>query len=281
MSDRCADVSEAAGETLFATAVTATSWLLLEVPGTWPRDVASEGVLSTAADEAVSAWLAATPGSRLQFVRRPDRARGSLLAFVVRAAESETSVRRVELEAHDDLAGLDLSSAGEETDASLVLVCGHGTRDRCCALRGTAVYAAIAERLGDEEVWISSHQGGHRFAANVLVLPAGIQLGRVGAEEAPLLVSRALAGRIELTHYRGRTCYEPHVQAAERIVREEGVLEGVGDLRLVDASDEAVRFHAWDGSEYAVRVDTIEGPAVPASCGAEPEPQRAFAASLL
>ncbi|HET7744046.1 MAG TPA: sucrase ferredoxin [Gaiellaceae bacterium] len=281
MSGRCAELSEAAGELLSATAVTARSWLLLEVPGTWPRDVVDGGVLPEAAEEAVSAWLDETPGSRLQFVRRPGRAAGSLLAFVVRAEEAAGSVRRIQLEAHDDLSALDLASAGEPMDDSLVLVCGHGTRDRCCALRGTAVYTALAERLGEDEVWISSHQGGHRFAANVLVLPAGIQFGRVVAEQAAFLVARALAGRIDLAHYRGRTCYEPRVQAAERLIREEGGFEGVGDLRLIDASDGTVRFRAWDGSEYAAKVEQISGPAVSASCGAEPEPQRAFAARLL
>ncbi len=282
MSERCAELSEAAGESLSATAVTASFWLVLEVPGTWPRDVGAAGVLPPAADEAVSGWLAETPGSRLQFVRRPGRGGGGpLLAFVVRAEEAMSSVRRIELRTHDDLAGLDLSSAGDPTDASLVLVCGHGTRDRCCALGGTAVYAALAEKLGDEEVWISSHQGGHRFAANVLVLPAGIQLGRVAVGNAPFLVARALAGRIDLAHYRGRTCYAPRVQAAERLVREESVLDGLADLELVAADEQAVRFRAWDGSEYTATVEEIEGPVVPASCGAEPEAQRAFAARLL
>ncbi len=281
MSARCAELSESAGETLSATAVTASSWLLLEVPGKWPRDVGASGVLAAPAGEAVSAWLANTPGSRLQFVRRPRRdGDGPVLAFVVVAEEQKCSVRRIELQAHDDMGGLDLSSAGEPTDASLVLVCGHGSRDRCCALRGAAVYAALAEELDDEGVWISSHQGGHRFAANVLVLPAGIQLGRVAPDAARLLVAQALAGRIDLAHYRGRTCFEPAVQAAERFVRGESALEGLADLELVGTDGDAVRFRARGGSEYAVSVQEVEGPVVPASCGAEPKPQRAFAARL-
>jgi hypothetical protein len=282
VSERCAELSEAAGESLASTAVTASRWLLLEVPGTWPRDVAAAGVLPAAAHGAVSAWLADAPGSRLQFLRRPGpRADGPLLAFIVQAEESERSVRRIELRAHDDLAGLDLSSAGDLVDAPLVLVCGHGSRDRCCALRGTAVYRALEQRLEHDELWISSHQGGHRFAANVLVLPAGIQLGRVAASEAPLVVARALAGRIDLAHYRGRTCYEAHVQAAEQLVREEAMLAGISDLELLAADDRSVRFRAWYGSEYAASVEEVAGPLVPASCGAEPEAQRAFAVRLL
>ena len=97
--------------------------------------------------------------------------------------------------ASHDLADADLDADGEPVTTDLVLVCGHGSRDACCALHGTSVFGALAGRLGDEELWISSHQGGHRFAANVLVLPLGLQLGRLGPDSAPLAVARALAGR--------------------------------------------------------------------------------------
>jgi len=278
--ERCSDLSRAAGEPLAATATTAECWLLVEVPGTWPRDVSAEGTLPELAHEAVAAWLARTPRSRLQFVRRPGRPAESLLAFVVRAEEDAAETRRIALDRHADLAETDLDNEGEAVEGSLVLVCGHGSRDACCALRGTAVFGALAQRLGDEELWISSHQGGHRFAANVLVLPAGLQFGRVEPEEAPFLAARALAGRIELGRYRGRTCYEPAVQAAERVVRYTAGLERIGDLRLAGVERAIVRFRAWDGTDHAAIVEEVEGPTVPASCGADPEPQTVFSARI-
>ena len=236
MSERCAELSEAAGESLVATAVTASVWLLLEVPGSWPRDVADEGALPEAAQGAVATWLAETPGSRLQFLRRPRRARADApVAFVLRAEEGEQEVRRIELERYEDLASLDLGSAGHVVERSFVLVCGHGSRDRCCVRRGTGVFATLADRLDEEQLWMSSHQGGHRFAANVLVLPLGLQFGRVEAGEAPYLVARALGGRIELDRYRGRTCFEPAVQAAEHAVRTAASLDGADDLRTARA----------------------------------------------
>ena len=181
----CADLSEAAGESLAATAVTALAWLLLEVPGAWPRDVSNPGTLPPGAEASIRAWLAETPGSRLQFVRRPGRSRETRLAYVVRSAEGASDVRRFALPDLEALSGLDLADGGEAVDSSLVLVCAHGSRDRCCSLRGTAVFGALADRLGEEELWISSHLGGHRFAANVVVLPSGLQFGRVTPEEAP------------------------------------------------------------------------------------------------
>jgi hypothetical protein len=281
VSARCSELSLAAGEDLRATAVTAQCWLLVEVPGPWPRDVGDETALPAGAREAVAAWLERTPGGRLQFVRRPGGGAGALRAFVVTAEEERRDIRRFELEHLDDLAEIDLGSGGVPLDESLVLVCGHGTRDRCCALRGNAVFDALAGRLGAEELWISSHLGGHRFAANVLVLPAGIQLGRVEPDAAGFTVARALGGRVPLEHYRGRTCYPAPVQAAEHAVREADELLDVDDLRLLGVDGRLVRFRSRDGNEWSVEVEEMRGPAVPASCGVEPTPQRTFGVRVM
>lgn len=278
---RCSDLSRAAGEPLAATASTAEQWLLVEVPGTWGRDVATLGSLPASAHDAVSEWLARTPRSRALFLRQHGRSSRRSVAFVVRADEVSAEVRRIELVSHEDLAQMDLESEGELVAESLVLVCAHGTRDACCALRGTAVYGALAGQLGDSEVWLSSHQGGHRFAANVLVLPAAVQLGRVDEDNAARVVSRALEGRIELDHYRGRTCYEPRVQAAEHAIRQELGLDIVDDLRLSAMDGSVVRFRGRNGVEHAASVEEIDGPRVPVSCGAEPERQKAHVARLV
>jgi hypothetical protein len=278
---RCSASSLEAGESLAATATTAEHWLLVEVPGTWPRDVSMEGALPEPARKQVDTWLQERTSSRLLFVRRPGRPVGRTLVFAIQAAESEMLVRRIELTDPAELADVDLLSDGDQTDRPLVLVCGHGTRDACCALHGTAVHGALAARLGDDELWISSHQGGHRFAANVLVLPAGLQFGRVAPGAAASIVDRALSGRIVLDHYRGRTCYTSSAQAAEHVLREAGGLEGVADLRLVDGDGARVRFRARDGSEHVVLVEEVVGARVPASCGADPEHQRAFSARVL
>jgi hypothetical protein len=147
--------------------------------------------------------------------------------------------------------------------------------------RGTAVFNELAGTLDRADVWISSHHGGHRFAANVLVFPLGLHLGRLDPADARRVVSQAVDGRIELAHYRGRTCYEPQVQAAEHAVRAVAGLTHVEDLSLGGIDGAVVRFASRDGSEQAVAVEEIEGPSVPASCGAEPESQRTFATRLV
>jgi hypothetical protein len=277
---RCAALSELAGEPLDATASTTQSWLLVEVPGTWSRDVSDGDGLPEAARRSVRAWLERTPSSRLLFIRRPGRSHDEgALAFVVHAAGSRSRVRRLELAQLDDL---DLDESGtDETGSQLVLVCGHGTRDPCCALRGTAVYGALASSLGPEQVWISSHQGGHRFAANVLVLPSGVQLGRISVAEAAAVVAEALAGRIDLDHFRGRATYSPEVQAADIAVRRAFGIDGTDDLHLVEADANTVRFRDVTGREHVAIAERRSGPVVPASCGGEPESQVAFSARVV
>ena len=153
-------------------------------------------------------------------------------------------------------------------------------RDACCALRGSAVFGALAADLESDSLWLSSHQGGHRFAANVLVLPSGIQLGRVAPEDASRVVGDALAGRIPLDHYRGRTAYSAREQAAEGVVREAVGMLSLTDLTLVGDDGVHVRFVGADGRELRARLEEITGPTVPASCGAEPSPQKQLAATL-
>ena len=279
-SARCCEVSEAAGEPSSATATTAVNWLLVEVRGTWPRDVSDLGGFDVATRRAITDWLERTPSSRLLFVRRPGRARERQAAFVVQASERDTLVRRLDLGYEDRLGGSDLASDGDVVSSQLVLVCGHGTRDACCALRGNAVFGALQELVSPDDLWLSSHQGGHRFAANVLVLPAGIQLGRVSVDDAPRLVTDALRGRIALERYRGRTAYTAREQAAERVVRESRRLVGATDLALVEDDGTQVRFRDVEGNEVGAVPDEVFGPAVPASCGAEPEPQRHYVADL-
>ena len=280
-SVRCSELSERSGEPLGATATHAEHWLLLEMPGTWPRDV-SDGVgLPDGSRAAVRAWLERTPSSRMLYVRRPGRDRaGTRHAFVVRSSDETTEVRRIEFSSPEGLADLDLSRAGDVTSAQLVLICGHGTRDTCCAVRGTAVHAALASHLEPDELWISSHQGGHRFAANVLVLPAGIHLGRLMPDTAPHVVARALAGEIDLEHYRGRTAYPQATQAGERALRAAEGLDAVSDLHVVWADGDRARFRSRDGREHATVATRIEGPTVPPSCGAEAETQIVFTARL-
>lgn len=124
---------------------------------------------------------------------------------------------------------LDAIAAGPEAFAAFkpmpmpartILVCTHGTHDRCCAKFGFAAYRAIAAeaaRRGGFDLWEASHLGGCRFAATIVALPAGRKYGRL----APNAVAEFLAADAEdrpyVPAYRGGPGHDAAQQAAEVI----------------------------------------------------------------
>ncbi len=252
----CSGSSLAAAEPLGGSATQARRWLLVEASWRWERDV--EG--TTLPDDlrrAVDAF-----DGRVQLIRRPDRRAQAPRLFLAetRQAGGDLWTARVD---GDEVVRV------EPLSGPLVLVCCHGRRDPCCARLGTPVYEALAERLAPEALWQSSHLGGHRFAANVLVLPAGVLLGRVSVDDADAVAAAIADGLIPLAHYRGRTMHAPEAQAADAAVRARLGLAAVGDVSVAAVADGAVRLETPRGAIEA-RVETEEGPPVATSCGDEP-----------
>ena len=113
----------------------------------------------------------------------------------------------------------------------------------------------------------------------MIVLPAGIQLGRIPLERAAQVVGLLAADRIPLDLYRGRTIYAPPVQAAEIAVRSLAGADRIGDLRLLAHEDDRVTF-ATPAGELTARVERRPGRTVPASCGADAEPTIEWVAAV-
>ena len=113
-----------------------------------------------------------------------------------------------------------------------------------------------------------SHLGGHRFAANVLVLPDGLCFGRLDSRAAVALVEELEAGRLPLDHLRGRTALGPEQQAAEILLRRELGLTGLGDLRPVgvSGSERQSRFARADGREVVAHLHAERLPPQRVSC---------------
>ena len=237
MADRralCAEISAESGEPLSATASRIDHWILVEYRGVWAPHPLTDSALPQRVKDHLAEQLDALSRARLLFVRRPDhRHHAGLACFVGRSRESGSSLRRLELESHEDLVEVDFTSdPGEPVDHPLFVVCTHGKRDRCCARYGRPLYVALCELSEPDRVWQSTHVGGDRFAGSLVCLPEGLYFGRVGAPEAWPVLEEYLAGRIHLDRYRGRCCYPFPVQAAERAVRDQTGLRGLDDLEL-------------------------------------------------
>jgi hypothetical protein len=242
----CAEVSLDNRESLSATASRVDHWILIEYRGLWGHDALTASGLSAEVKARLSEQRDARRNTKLLFLRRPHRRdHPSLAVFWGSSTAAGPELYHAELEAYDELLGLDLTRPGAEPAGHpLLIVCTHGKHDRCCARYGRPLYKALEEQAEDDWVWQSSHVGGDRFAGNVVVLPEGLYFGRVDSEHAWSLFDEYLAGRIDLDRYRGRSIHSFSEQAAEIAIRRMTGLRGLGDLELIEHDGAHVRFRA-------------------------------------
>jgi hypothetical protein len=232
----CSSLARSHGEPMLGTASRVRSWLLVEQPGEWGANALTESEL----DRGLAAELKARAGGRVRVLltRRsdeemPERRR----CFLVHSGAARHWVRSWDVGDPSDLLRVDFGAlvAGQPPDVGvdwpgpLYLLCTNGRRDPCCETRGGPAARAL-RGLRPERSWECSHVGGDRFAANLVCLPHGIYFGRAGPEALERIVSLYEGGVIDLAHYRGRSCYEPVVQAAEALVRARTGLAGIDDL---------------------------------------------------
>jgi hypothetical protein len=198
------------------------AWLLVEHPGPWPHEPA-EAELPAPLGALVS--LAATLGIRVQMIRRPGRRRVGDVRTVMTGwvAGREPWLRRGEVSATaPELTERDLKELAVGTPAPfgsppgepVFLVCTHGRRSACCGRLGAPLAQALATRHPGQ-VWETTHVGGHRFAANLVILPHGLYYGPVGVDAAAAAISAYQRGAVAPGRYRGRAGQPRPVQQAE------------------------------------------------------------------
>ncbi|MBD5605600.1 MAG: sucrase ferredoxin [Candidatus Eremiobacteraeota bacterium] len=218
----CAERSAARGDSMLGTAPPQTRVLLVHQPGPWgPR-----GFTESRCDPAVSRRLdaaAAKAGMRLQAIRRPGKHEVGMPAggYHVGIADTAVGAATITWWRVDDLAdiaaelelGWPTRPPAEIDHAPLYLVCAHGRHDACCALRGRPVAQAL-QTVRPGRVWETTHLGGDRFAANLLVLPTGELYGRVPPALAADFADAVDAGNIVPALMRGRIGLQPIAQAA-------------------------------------------------------------------
>ncbi len=259
-------------------------YLLVEEPGPWGAGALPASRLGEELTAALKA-VAARRGVKLLLVRRPDAAGrdpgGPRRLFLADCRRGATALRtRVA-----DLADLAAAAAAEDgwsaAEGPLLLVCTHGRKDWCCAVRGRPVVTALAA-LDGHAVWECSHLGGDRFAATVLALPGGAVHGHVEPADAPALLAAVRAGRVLPAKLRGRCGDAVVVQAAEGHARlalgEDGLDAFVPRRaeRLPDGPAGQVRWRVLlEAGGAPLEVDLREGraPAQRLTCSAAGEQQ--------
>jgi len=198
------------------------AWLLIEHPGPWPPEPAEaffpaplQSVVSSAVELGIRVQLIRGPGSRL--------AGNARRVFAGWTAGNEPWLRRGELASElGALPGLDLEllssgsplSFGSPVREPLFLVCAHAQRNACCARLGGPLAQALAVRYPGR-VFQTTHLGGHRFAANLVILPHGLYYGPVGIDTATAAISAYERGAVVPGRYRGRAGQPRPTQQAE------------------------------------------------------------------
>lgn len=283
---RCSDAARQREDPLLGTAPPQGRFLLVEQDSGWAYD----GFSSTPIPEDVRAEVvarAAAVDARIMLIRRPGRQSSSVCylrswcAVDTRApqghrvtwgtwaypAELLSALDRLEQLDRWAREGTDVAATGVPggDDEPLVLVCTHGKKDVCCAVRGRPVALDLAGRW-PEATWECSHTGGDRFAANVVLLPDGATYGGLDVQAAAGVVEGHRAGRPDTAYLRGVVGHPRAVQAAVVAVHEQlgplpwGSVVPEGTERLDRGEGEAaatrVRLRLADGR--AAEVDVRE-----------------------
>lgn len=218
----CATLSSEADEPLFGSANHKTRWLILEYSRIWGAKALEDSDLPDQVKQRLQDYLAATLDANLLLIRQHGRKSDHLAFYIAEVEEQDCRLYAYALDSYEDLLNInfDQPNPTKMSDELLYLVCTNAKRDACCATYGLPVYKALRQQLGDQ-VWMSTHQGGHRFAATALVLPQGIHYGRLRDSDVPALIDATQSGQIVLDKLRGRVCYEAHVQAGDYYIRSE------------------------------------------------------------
>jgi hypothetical protein len=263
---RCAEIS-LLDEPLAGTAPVARGLALVEHAGPWGEKALAEAGLATLEAQCKALGLKAL------LVRRADRSPTHGRAFAFSCGEAPFGVEV----APDALAGvLEHVAAGRRPEGAVAaprmwLVCTNGKRDACCARDGLPVARALAA-LRPDGAWECSHVGGHRFAANVTLLPEGLCFGRVSEATVPTLLTAVEDGRVPYELLRGRMSLEPAAQAAEIAARAAGAVTGLAPATVAFADGVAT----VGGVRFALEEEPLAPR--PVSCGAEAEPVSAWRA---
>jgi hypothetical protein len=194
------------------------AWLLIEHPGPWPHEPA-EAELPAPLRVVVDA--AAGLGIRVQLIREPGVRRDLRRVFAGWTAGSRPWLRQAgagsgaltELDL-DRLAAGNPPSFGSPVSGPVFLVCGHAQRNACCARLGVPLARQLAARYPGQ-VFQTTHVGGHRFAANLVIMPHGLYYGPVGLAEATAAIGAYQRGAVAPERYRGRAGQPRPTQQAE------------------------------------------------------------------
>ena len=211
---RCSVITAALGEQPTGSAGGAHRYLLVELPLPWPKKIDSHPVLA----EVRTPTPGTTESSTILGIRSSDATEVSTHRIICyerttpfRGFErSEFIVKRVDLAATvtslltDGANELDPARVDDSRDVEDLLLCTHGSRDRCCGQLGTLLHLELDGALPEHvRMWRTSHTGGHRFAPTGILFPSGTAWSSLSAELTIDIVNQTIPTDRLTHHFRG------------------------------------------------------------------------------
>lgn len=147
-----------------------------------------------------------------------------------------------------------------------ILVCTHGSRDRCCGVLGGVIFAQLKNQLKmmlPDAVWQVSHLGGHRFAPTALCLPLGLLLGRIDVDDCSSIARAVMTndeGVLRTEIIRGDVRLSKPEQARQLWIRQRGG-------SLVSATENQFSWINSEGQSLQTVQSQMELGEMAASCG--------------
>jgi hypothetical protein len=253
-------------EKMYGTVPRVDVWLLLEYTQAWAEKAFQSADIPQDVKNYLFNYLESIPNCRLQLIKRHDRSLDSIKFYVGVSDEKEPKLFEFNLLAYRDILELDITQILEGIsflrNDPLILVCTHGTHDKCCGKFGVPTYLRAIEHENGFMTWQCTHLGGHRFAANILCLPHGVYYGRVREESVTSLINEYQNNFVNLENYRGRSCYSNEAQAAEYFLRMKTGIKKItafclNEVKNSDGGSTMVEFSSLtNGKTHVVHIQT-------------------------
>lgn len=216
----CADLSREQHDPLAGSGAHAERNLLISWPrAKWTRNLRHASDMPAPLVRRLDAIAA--EGRRVNLIHRREQARDSHQVFLM-PERRRFVVPREALEAFlDAWQAQSPLTAWEQApvEGDLLLCCTHGKKDKCCAKYGYRTYKQLADAVTAHglpfEVWESSHLGGCRFAASVVLLSPVRKYGRITPRQTLPFLEAEARGRRFLPGYRGDSRLTPAQQCAQ------------------------------------------------------------------
>jgi len=184
----CAKASYQAGESPIGMASGNWHYVLIECPLPWPHQVAEAKPVPENLRELMNELRQTQQSVRFLFIHNKALRleAGSRVILLSCPQQRTQGLHKYETQVSDlaQVAPLVRSYLADGANANLddssairdILVCTHGTHDKCCGKYGRPFYQEACEitaSLPNVRVWESSHFGGHRFAPTAIDFPQG------------------------------------------------------------------------------------------------------------